>query len=123
MGRAQAHGPVIGRFEPDPPVSAGANVGAFDGGIETSWHAAMMAADPRPVAWALALGGGGPAFLFEPIGQAHYLRLHQYKVRHLIVADNRLVAADIGLAHLLGCTCRSEEHLPLLGKAFAQRSV
>jgi prepilin-type processing-associated H-X9-DG protein len=101
MGRAQADGPAIRRFKSDSPVSAGANVGAFDGHVETTWHAAMMAAHPRPVAWALALGDGRLSFLFKSIGQAHDLRLHQHEVRHLIVADNRLGAANIGLARLL----------------------
>ena len=75
---------------------------AFNRNGETAGDATVMAADPRPVAWALALGDGGLAFLFQPIGQAHDLRLHQHEVRNLIVADNRLAAADIGLAHLLG---------------------
>ena len=113
MSRAQAHGPAIRRFEPDPPVSAGANVGAFDGHVEASGNAAMMTAHPSAMTGALSLGWR-LGFLPQSVGQAHDLRLHQHEVRHLIVADMRLVAADIGLAHLLGWTCRSEERLPLL---------
>jgi hypothetical protein len=89
-------------------------VSTFNRNGETAGDATMMAADPRPVAWALALGDGRLAFLFHPIGQAHDLRLHQHEVRRLIVADNRLVAANIGLARLLGWTRWCKQCLPPL---------
>ena len=81
---------------------------------ETAGDATVMAADPRPVAWALALGDGGLAFPFKPIGQAHDLRLHQHEVRHLIIANDRPVAANIWLARLLGWTHWCKQRLPPL---------
>ena len=78
--RTQAHGPAIGRLKPDTPVSAGANVGAFDGDIETTGHAAMMTADPGAMTGAFPLRGG-LAFRLHSIGKPHGLRLHQDEIR------------------------------------------
>ena len=119
----QAHRPTVRRLQPDSAVGASANMRTFNRNGETAGDATVMAADPRPVAWALALGGGGRACLFEPSGQAHDLRIHQDEVCLPVIANDRLVAPNIGLAHLLGRTCRSEKHLPLPGKAFTQRIV
>ncbi len=101
MGRAKAHGPAIRRFEPDPAVSAGANVGTFNGNVEAPRHAAMMAPHPRAMARALPLRGE-LALPLDAIGKPHRLRLHQDEVRRRLIAGDRLVPANIGLARFLG---------------------
>ena len=109
--RAQAHGPAIRRFEPDTPVSAGANVGAFDGDIETTGNAAVVPSDPGAMTGALSLGWR-PALLLQSIGKPHGSRFHQDEVRRRLIASGRLVPANIGLARLLGWAGRGQQRLP-----------
>ena len=70
MGRARAHGPAIGRLKPNAAVGAGADVGTFDGHVETTRHAAMMTPHPGAMTRALPLGGE-IVLLLQSIGKPH----------------------------------------------------
>jgi hypothetical protein len=125
MRRAQAHGPAIGRLQANAAVSPGANVGTFDRDIETRGHAAMMAPHPGPVAGALALAGE-LALPLDATGKPHSLRLHQDEVGRRLIADHRLVPANIGLAHSLRRAGRagwSQQRLPPPGEAFPKGGI
>ena len=89
---------------------------------EAARNAAMMAADPRPMRWAIA-GRDQFALLLQSIGQAHRSRLHQHWLYRLVIAGDRLYPPNRRSSRFLRRTGGSEEQLPLLGKALAQRTV
>ena len=89
---------------------------------EAARNAAMMAAHPRPMRRALA-DRGKFALLLQSMGQAHSSRLHQHWLQRLVMANDRPCPANRWFSRFFRRTCRSEEQLPLLGKAFAQRTV
>ena len=85
----------------------------FDREGEAARNAAMMAAHPRAMRWALA-GRGKLALLLQPIGQAHRSRLDQHWLDRLVIANDRLYPANIGPARLLGWARWCNQRLPPL---------